>query len=46
LDPILRVALRTLGPPPPNSTDLRSSGSTFILKKSSGKSSERLSSSL
>lgn len=46
LDPIFRVAPRTLGPPPPNSTDLSNSGSTFILKKSSGKSSERPSSSL
>lgn len=42
--PIFTMAPSTFGPPPPNSTDLRSSGSTFILKKSSGKSSESSSS--
>lgn len=46
LDPILIIAPRTLGPPPPNSTDFNSSGSTFILKNSSGKSSVSPSSSL
>lgn len=45
-DPIFRIAPRTLGPPPPNSTDFSNSGSTFILKNSSGKSSESSSSSL
>lgn len=31
---------KTFGPPPPNSTDLRSSGKILTLKKSSGKSSD------
>ena len=39
LAPIFITRLNAFGPPPPNSTDLRSSGRTFILKKSSGKSS-------
>jgi hypothetical protein len=30
--PILSTASKTLGPPPPNSTDFRSSGRIFILK--------------
>lgn len=41
---ILRVTEMAFGPPPPNSTDFINSGRTFILKKSSGKSSEALSS--
>lgn len=44
--PIFIIALNTFGPPPPNSTDFCSSGRIFILKKSSGKSSVRRSSSL
>lgn len=44
--PIFKMAVKTFGPPPPNSTDLSNSGRTFILKNSSGKSSESSSSSL
>lgn len=38
--------VRALGPPPPNSTDLTSSGRTLDLKNSSGKSSVTFSNSL
>lgn len=44
--PICITVPNTLAPPPPNSTDLSSSGSTFILKKSAGKSSATASSFL
>ena len=44
--PIFITDAKTLGPPPPNSTDFRSSGSTFTLKNSSGKSSATSSNSL
>jgi hypothetical protein len=46
LAPIFIITPMTLGPPPPNSIDLSNSGRTFILKNSSGKSSDRSSSSL
>jgi hypothetical protein len=43
---IFKTTPKALGPPPPNSTDFSSSGRTFILKKSSGKSSVSCSKSL
>lgn len=46
LAPIFITDAKTFGPPPPNSTDLRSSGKTLALKNSSGKSSDTSSSSL
>ena len=46
LAPILMTEDRTLGPPPPNSTDFNNSGRTLALKYSSGMSSDSSSSSL
>lgn len=43
---IFMTAANTFGPPPPNSTDFSNSGRTFVLRKSSGKSSEISSNSL
>ena len=43
---ILTTEAKTLGPPPPNSTDFNSSGRTLMLKYSSGKSLETSSNSL
>lgn len=44
--PIFITDANTFGPPPPNSIDFSSSGSTLTQKNSSGKSSETSSSSL
>ena len=46
LMPIFITDVKTLGPPPPNSTDFRSSGRTLMLRYSSGISSATWSSSL